>query len=78
MAKKLYKSRRDVKLDGVCGGVAEYLGMDSTLVRLIWVMCAIFGGTGLVLYIICAIIMPREPEYPTDDYVNLQKDNRSN
>jgi len=62
MTKKLYKSRRDVKIDGVCGGLAEYLGVDPTFIRLIWAFFAIFGGSGIVLYILCVLFMPREPE----------------
>ena len=62
MTKKLYKSRRDVKIDGVCGGLAEYLSLDPTLVRLVWALLVVFGGGGILLYIICMIFMPREPE----------------
>ncbi len=45
--KKLYKSDVDRKLCGVCGGIAEYLGIDSTIVRLIWVVLVVFFGTGI-------------------------------
>ena len=55
---KLYKSRHDQKLCGVCGGLAEYLGIDSTIVRLIWAILVVFAGTGLLLYIIAALIIP--------------------
>mgnify|MGYP002561383673 FL=1 len=50
--KKLYKSDVDRKLCGVCGGIAEYLGIDSTIVRLIWVVLVVFFGTGILAYII--------------------------
>ncbi len=60
--KKLTRSRRDNKIAGVCGGFAEYLDIDATLVRLIWLMLAFFGGWGLVGYLIAWIIMPEEPE----------------
>ncbi len=56
--KRLYKSRADRMLDGVCGGVAEYFGLDSTLVRLAWVLLTLVGGMGVILYIIAMIIMP--------------------
>jgi len=56
--RRLYKSRADRMLDGVCGGVAEYFGLDSTLVRLAWVLLTLVGGMGVVLYIIAMIIMP--------------------
>ncbi len=58
--KKLYKSRTDRKLAGVCGGIAEYIGIDSTLVRLALVLFCLAGGSGLILYLIEALIMPEE------------------
>jgi len=58
--KKLYRSRKDRKLAGVCGGLAEYFGVDATLIRLIFVLATFAGGPGLVVYIILAIIMPEE------------------
>jgi pspC domain protein len=54
------KSRTDQMFAGVCGGLAEYLGVDSTMVRLAWAICVVFGGAGLLLYIIAAIIIPYE------------------
>ena len=57
--KKLYKSDVDRKLCGVCGGIAEYLGIDSTIVRLIWVV--VFFGTGILAYIIAALVIPDYP-----------------
>ena len=56
----LRKSRTDQMIAGVCGGLAEYLGVDSTMVRLAWAICVVFGGAGLLLYIIAAIIIPYE------------------
>ena len=56
--RRLLKSRADRMLDGVCGGVAEYFGLDSTLVRLAWVLLALVGGMGILLYIAAMIIMP--------------------
>lgn len=56
--KKLYKSRTDRKLFGVCGGIAEYFNIDSTLVRLITALLILGMGSGLILYLIAAIIMP--------------------
>ena len=58
MKKRLYKSRTDKKLDGVCAGIAEYFNIDPTLVRLAWVIFTLAGGSGLIAYIIAAIIMP--------------------
>ncbi len=59
--KKLYRSQTDKKIAGVCGGFAEYFGMDSTLVRLILVLFCLVGGCGLLLYIIAWIVMPEKP-----------------
>lgn len=61
MEKKLYKSKTDKKIAGVCGGVAAYFGIDSTIVRLLWLLLVVFYGTGLLAYIICAIVMPEDP-----------------
>ncbi len=60
--KKLYKSRTDKKLCGVCGGIAEYLEVDPTIVRLITVIIALACGSGLLAYIIAALIMSYKPE----------------
>ena len=61
MQKKLYRSATDKKLAGVCGGVAKYLNMDPTVIRVIWALLALFGSLGLIAYIICALIIPEEP-----------------
>ena len=61
MEKKLYKLEEGKMIDGVCAGVAEYFGLDVTLVRIIWAVLALAGSTGLIAYIICAILMPRKP-----------------
>ncbi len=58
--KKLYRSRTDRKLCGVCGGLGEYFELDPTLIRLLWVIFTLMGGAGLLAYIICAIIVPQE------------------
>ena len=59
--KKLYKSSTDKKLCGVCGGIAEYFNIDSTWVRLAWAVLIFFFGTGILAYIIAALIMPKYP-----------------
>ena len=61
MEKKLYKSAADKKICGVCGGLGEYFGIDSTIVRLAWVVFSLCGGAGLLAYIIAAIVMPNDP-----------------
>lgn len=67
--KKLYRSTTDKKLGGVCGGIAEYFEIDSTLVRLLLVLCVWFAGAGLLAYIIAWAIMPERPDYT--DYTNF-------
>lgn len=63
MEKRLYKSNEHKMLDGVCGGIAEYFGIDPTLVRLGWVLFCALGGSGVIAYIIAAIIIPYRPDY---------------
>lgn len=61
MNRKLYKSNSDKMIDGVCGGVAEYFGIDATLVRLGWILFCAAGGSGFLAYIIAALVIPRNP-----------------
>ena len=63
MNKRLYKSNDNRMIDGVCGGIAEYFDIDPTLVRLGWVMFCALGGSGILAYIIAAVVIPRRPEY---------------
>ena len=58
MNKKLYKSTTNRMLFGVCGGIAEYFNIDPTVVRVAWVLAALFFGSGIIAYIIAAIIIP--------------------
>ncbi|MGL4392242.1 MAG: PspC domain-containing protein [Fusobacteriaceae bacterium] len=58
--KKLRLSSTDKKIGGVCGGIAATYGWDSTLIRLIFVIALIFFGTGLLFYILCWLLIPRE------------------
>ena len=58
--KKLYRSDENKMLAGVCGGIAEYFGVDPTLIRLAWVVFSQLGGSGLLAYILAAIIIPRD------------------
>ncbi|MCT4508640.1 MAG: PspC domain-containing protein [Tepidibacter sp.] len=60
MNKKLYKSLDDRVLAGVCGGLAKYFDIDSTIVRVLWILGFFAGGLGIVAYIICAVIIPQE------------------
>ncbi len=60
--KRLTKSRNNKMLCGVCAGVANYFGIDPTLIRIIWAILAFCAGTGLLAYILCAIIMPYDDD----------------
>lgn len=62
--KRLYRSTYDRMLCGVCGGIAEYFQLDPTLVRLGWALFSILGGSGVLAYIIAAIIIPNDPVDP--------------
>ncbi len=59
-AKKLYRSEKDKMIGGVCGGLAEYFEVDATLVRLLFVVATIFGGVGLLPYVILWVVIPTE------------------
>ncbi|KEI94931.1 PspC family transcriptional regulator (plasmid) [Clostridium botulinum A2B3 87] len=66
MKKKFMKSNNK-KIYGVCGGIAEYLGIDATTLRLIWCAAILLRGIGGILYLLCAILMPQyDPEYNTE------------
>jgi phage shock protein C len=60
--KKMYRSETDKVLCGVCGGIAEYFGIDATLVRLGFAAFSILGGSGLLAYLVAAAIIPRRTE----------------
>jgi phage shock protein C len=60
--RKLYRSRTNRQVAGVCGGLAEYFGMDPTLMRVLFVVLAVLGGSGLVLYLALWIIVPNAPQ----------------
>ncbi len=62
MEKKLYRSSKNKKIAGVCGGLAEYLNIDPTIVRVIWALLTLCAGTGLLAYIACALIIPERPD----------------
>ena len=59
--RKLYRSKTNRVLAGVCGGLAEYFGLDATLIRVLFVLLAVLGGAGLVLYVAMWIIVPNQP-----------------
>jgi phage shock protein C len=62
--RKLYRSSRDRKLFGVCGGLAEYFSIDATLLRILLIVVAVFSaGSVILVYIIAGFVIPREPLY---------------
>lgn len=58
MNKKLYKSHTNKMICGVCGGLGEFFGVDPTIIRLVWAILGLMGGTGIVAYLIAAVIIP--------------------
>ncbi len=68
--KKLYRSATDVKICGVCAGIADYFNIDVTLIRLIWVLGSLFTGIfiGLVAYLACVFIIPVDDGYVDAEY----------
>lgn len=60
MGGRLYLSDKNRKIAGVCGGLADYFGIDATIIRIIWFVAAFFYGTGFILYLAFWLIVPRE------------------
>ena len=67
MKKRLYKDHSNQKLCGVCSGIANFFDLDPTVIRLAWVLFSALGGSGILAYIISAIVMPDEPGYIEED-----------
>jgi len=59
--KRLYRSRKDKIIDGVCGGLGKYFNVDPLLIRIVFVVLAFMGGLGVLLYLVLMIIVPKEP-----------------
>jgi phage shock protein C len=59
--KRLYRSRDDRMISGVAAGIAKYFNVDPTLIRLLFVVFALSGGSGVLAYVILAVVMPEEP-----------------
>ena len=59
--RRVYRSRTERKIGGVCGGIAEYLNLDPTLIRVAWVLAIVFYGAGLLLYLILLVVIPEAP-----------------
>jgi phage shock protein C len=69
-SRKLYRSRSDKMVTGVCSGLARYLNLDMTVVRLLFVLLFFLGGHGLLIYLILWILMPVEPQLAPAPYTN--------
>ena len=67
MKKKIYRSRKDYMIAGVCGGIAEYFEIDTILIRLLTVLVVLLGGAGVVAYIIAWIVIPKNPDQVSDE-----------
>ena len=61
--KRLYRSASDRMLLGVCGGIGEYLNVDSTIIRLLLAILVFWGGIGILAYLVAAVIIPGQPDY---------------
>ena len=59
--KRLYRSRTERKIAGVCGGLAAYMKIDPVVPRLVWVIFALAAGIGIVAYLVCWLVIPQEP-----------------
>jgi phage shock protein PspC (stress-responsive transcriptional regulator) len=62
MSKRLYRSRTDRKIAGICGGLGDYFGVDPVIFRIIWVILLLGAGSGLLAYVIFWLIVPEAPE----------------
>jgi phage shock protein C len=62
MTRRFYKIEQGRKIFGVCGGLAEYLNIDVAIVRIVWAVLGLCYGTGLVLYLVCAVVLPNKSE----------------
>lgn len=85
MEKRLYRSKKDHVIAGVCGGLGEYFNIDSTIIRLFWIISILIFGVGILFYIIAAIIIPEDKsenyiEYNTEseEAEEYGKDNNTN
>ena len=77
--RKIYRSRVNKKICGVCGGIAEYFDTDPTIIRIIWIFASLALGSGLLAYIICAFVMPDKPKDSVKEakVINEKKDKKN-
>jgi phage shock protein C len=69
-AQRLYRSRTDRMIGGVCGGLAQFFSIDATIIRLLFVFTALFWGTSLLVYVVMLLVVPEEPS-PKDEVINI-------
>ena len=72
-SKRLYRSRDDRMISGVCAGLGEYLGIDPTVVRLLFLLGLFAGGSTVPIYIVMMIIVPEEPLSASDSVVEVEE-----
>ena len=73
--KKLYRSRKERVIGGVCGGIGVYFGIDPTLARIIWVAATLLGGAGIIAYIVAWIVIPEEPKIEGTEVASAEIEN---
>jgi phage shock protein C len=61
--KKLYRSRANRRLFGVCGGIGDYFNIDPVLIRLLWILFTVAAGGGVIAYIVACLIVPEKPHH---------------
>jgi phage shock protein C len=71
---RLYRSQTNKVIAGVCGGLSEYLNVDATVVRLVWILITLFGGAGIFAYIAAWLIIPTAPAKPNEMLQPKQSD----
>lgn len=76
--KKLYRSTKDRKFMGVCGGLAEYFNIDATLIRVLWAVLSICAALGIVAYIVCCFVIPEEPTNTNYNYTGYNNGTDNN
>ncbi|MCE5176820.1 MAG: PspC domain-containing protein [Caldisericales bacterium] len=73
--KRLYRSRKERVIGGVCGGIGVYFGIDPTLTRIIWVAATLLGGAGIIAYIVAWIVIPEEPRIEETEVASAEIEN---
>lgn len=74
---RLYRSREDKMLGGVCGGIASYFNIDPVIIRLIFIFFLFLEGSGLLAYLVAWVIIPVEPAQPGDVTVDIEKEEKN-